>query len=220
MLAPGAVLLGNDRHCFECGHDHGIGDRCLSFHFAPEFLEAVAAAVPGARWITFAAPHLPPLPALVPIIAAAEAARDDGDAAALEELALGLAGAVLAALAGTGAAMRAPNPRDERRISRALRRIEAEAHEPLSLAELARSAGMSPFHFLRTFRLIAGTTPHQFVLHRRLHRAAVRLRRSNEPISTIALDAGFNDLSTFNRRFRRLMGSSPSVYRARGAATA
>ena len=49
VLAPGALLLGNDRHCFECGHEHGVGDRCLSFQFTPEFLQGVVAAVPGAR---------------------------------------------------------------------------------------------------------------------------------------------------------------------------
>ena len=75
---------------------------------------------------------------------------------------------------------------------------------------------MSPYHFLRTFRAVVGMTPHQFVLRTRLHRAAVRLRRSSAAISTIAFDAGFNDLSTFNRRFRRLMGASPRDYRAHG----
>src|SRR6516164_6552744 len=43
VLAPGALLLGNERHCFECSHAHGVGDRCLSFHFTAEFLEAAAA---------------------------------------------------------------------------------------------------------------------------------------------------------------------------------
>jgi AraC family transcriptional regulator len=41
----------------------------------------------------------------------------------------------------------------------------------------------------------------------------VRLRRSHEPVAAIAFEMGFNDLSTFNRRFRRLMGSTPSAYR-------
>ena len=54
----------------------------------------------------------------------------------------------------------------------------------------------------------------EYVLRTRLHRAAVRLRTCDEPISTIAFDAGFGDLSTFNRRFRRLMGCSPGAYRA------
>jgi len=96
----------------------------------------------------------------------------------------------------------------------ALRRIEAQACEPLSLDELASAAAMSPYHFLRTFRAVVGMTPHQFVLHRRMHHAAVRLRRSKDSISAIALDCGFADLSTFNRRFRRIMKQSPGAYRA------
>jgi len=213
VLAPGAVLLGNEGCCFECGHEHAIGDRCLAFHFAPDHWEAIVAVVPGARQAAFAVPRLPPLPQLMPLIAAAEAARGDG--AELEELALRLAGAVAAALAGTGRTARAPSRRDERRVTEALRRIEAEAHEPIALADLAREAAMSPYHFLRTFREVVGMTPHQFVLRTRLHRAAVRLRRSHEPISAIAFDAGFNDLSTFNRRFRRVMALNPTDYRAR-----
>jgi AraC family transcriptional regulator len=214
VLAPGALLLGNHGRCFECGHEHGAGDRCLSFHFTPEFLETVVAAVPGARQVAFAAPSLPPLPALLPIIATGEAARDEGDGAALEELTLRIAGSVSAILANAKAVANAPRPRDTKRITAALRLIEAQAHEPLSLADLARQAAMSPYHFLRTFRAVVGMTPHQFILRTRLHRAAVRLRQSNDDVSAIALDAGFNDLSTFNRRFRQLMGRNPSLYRS------
>ena len=53
------------------------------------------------------------------------------------------------------------------------------------------------------------------VLRTRMHRAAVRLRRSQDAIAAIAFAAGFNDLSTFNRRFKKVMGVSPSVYRMR-----
>jgi AraC-like DNA-binding protein len=218
LLVPGALLLGNEGSCFECGHEHGTGDRCLAFHFAPDHWEAILAAVPGARRTAFAVPRLPPLPQFMNMLAAAEAARDEGDGGALEELALRLAGAVAATLAGGTRAAPSPSRRDQRRISDALRRIEAEAQERLALADLARDAAMSPYHFLRSFREVVGMTPHQFVLRTRLHRAAVRLRRSAEPISAIAFDAGFNDLSTFNRRFRRVMGMSPGAYRARGGA--
>jgi AraC family transcriptional regulator len=48
VLAPGAVVLGNQGHCFECGHEHAIGDRCLAFHFTPEYWQEIVAAVPGA----------------------------------------------------------------------------------------------------------------------------------------------------------------------------
>ena len=215
VLVPGAVLLGNPGYCFECGHEHGTGDRCLAFNFTPDGLEAVAAAVPGARRTVFSVPRLPPLPSLTPLLADAEAARDDGDRAELEELALRLAGAVVSILAGTVGGAPSPSRRDQRRLTDALRRIEAEASEPLALADLAREASMSRYHFLRTFHRMVGMPPHQYVLRTRLHRAALRLRRSTESISAIAFDVGFNDLSTFNRRFRRVMGVSPSAYRGR-----
>jgi AraC family transcriptional regulator len=214
VLVPGAVLLGNAGACFECGHDHGNGDRCLAFHVTPAFMEAANGAA-GARGELFSVASLPPLPQLTPILAAAEAARDDGDSGAFEELALRLAGAVTALLAPARRTVRPPNSRDERRISAAARWIEQHTDAPLSLRDLAREADLSPYHFLRTFRQVVGVTPHQFVLHTRLHRAAVRLRRTDDAISSIAYDAGFNDLSTFNRRFRRLMGVNPGVYRAR-----
>src|SRR3990172_8222760 len=90
-LAPGGMILGNAGACFECGHEHTTGDRCLAFHFAPEHLESIVADVPGVRRTTFAVPSLPPLPRLMPLLAAAEAARDDGDGRELEELALRVA---------------------------------------------------------------------------------------------------------------------------------
>jgi AraC family transcriptional regulator len=218
VLAPGGILLGNAGACFECGHEHGAGDRCLAFSFTPALLETIISGVPGARRATFAAPHLPPLPALMPLLATAEAAREAGDSIELEELGLRLAGAVVATLSGSRRPPAHASRRDEHRISDALRRVEAEAHGPLALTDLAREVGMSPYHFLRTFRQVAGMTPHQYVLHTRLHRAAVRLRTSADPVSAIAFDAGFGDLSSFNRRFRRLLGCSPGAYRARSQA--
>ncbi|WP_371010684.1 helix-turn-helix transcriptional regulator [Mesorhizobium sp. RCC_202] len=215
MLAPGAILLGNPGACYECGHEHGAGDRCLSFHFTPAYMERVVADVPGAKRLGFAAPRLPPLPALAPLLAEAEAARETGDSEAFEEFGLRLAGAVVAAGSDAGPADRTPSSRDQKRVAEAVRRIELEAEQPLSLTALADSTATSPYHFLRIFRHVAGMTPYQFLLRTRLHRAAVRLRSSGMPISTIAFDAGFNDLSTFNRRFRREMGEAPGNYRAK-----
>ncbi len=213
LLTPGAILLGNDRHPFQCHHDHGCGDRCLAFNFTSEFQTDVVAATPGVRRTVFASSFLPPLETLAPFLAAAEAARDDGDEGALEELAPLLLAATSQAASGSDRAKRQPNARDERRISESVRRIEEETSEAVTLAELARAAAMSPYHYLRTFRDLVGVTPYQFILRARLHAAALRLRRSNDNISTIALEAGFNDLSTFNRRFRRIMGKSPGAFR-------
>lgn len=215
MLAPGALLLGNPGTCYECGHEHGGGDRCLSFHFRPDYMERIVADVPGARKPAFDAPRLPPLPALAPLLAEAEAARETADKDAFEELSLRIAAAVVATVSSTTPASRAPSRRDQKRVAEAVRRIELDADGPVSLSVLADEAATSPYHFLRTFRQVAGMTPYQFLLKTRLHRAAVRLRMSNDTISAIAFEAGFNDLSTFNRRFRRIMGETPGNYRAR-----
>ena len=129
-------------------------------------------------------------------------------------MALRIAGAVSGALNESKTRPPAPGVRDERRISAALRYIEARVDGPLSIAELAQVATMSPYHFLRTFRALVGMTPHQFILPTRMKRAAVTLRRTHEHISAIAFAAGFGDLSTFNRRFQRIFGLSPGAFRA------
>src|ERR1700716_608367 len=107
VLAPGAALLGNHGHCFECGHEHGIGDRCLSFRFSPEFVESVVWELPGAPQLAFTLPNLPPLPQLIPVVADAVAARDGSDEASFEELALSLVAKVGVALTGMSASARA-----------------------------------------------------------------------------------------------------------------
>ncbi len=216
VLTPGSLLLGNHRACFECLHDHSKGDRCLSFHYTPGFLEDVVADIPGARNTAFNAPRLPPLRSLVRLLAVAEAARDEGNSALLEEVALQLAAAATAELAGVGSTPRTPAPSDQRRVSEAVHWIETHSRHPVVIAELARLAAMSPFHFLRTFRAVVGMTPHQYLLRTRLHSACLELRGGDDTISTIAFRTGFSDLSTFNRQFRRIVGMSPGVFRAGG----
>ncbi|MDF3151978.1 AraC family transcriptional regulator [Mesorhizobium sp. XAP10] len=218
MLAPGALLLGNPGTCYECGHEHGSGDRCLSFHFRPSYMERIAAGVPGARKLAFEAARLLPLPVLAPLLAEAETAREMADIDAFEELSLRMAGAAVATASGATHVRRAPSRRDQKRVAEAVRRIELDADGPISLSALADETATSPYHFLRIFRQVAGMTPYQFLLKTRLHRAAVRLRMSDNAVSAIAFEVGFNDLSTFNRRFRRIMGQTPSQYRSRPGA--
>jgi AraC-like DNA-binding protein len=133
-------------------------------------------------------------------------------------LVLRVAGAVCVALSDDNpASQRAPTPRDERRIAMALRRIETQRGARLSVDELAAEAAVSSFHFLRIFEQVVGVTPGQYMLRTRLHRAAVRLRSSNDAIAAVALDSGFADLSTFNRQFRRATGLTPRAYRTQRA---
>ncbi len=85
---------------------------------------------------------------------------------------------------------------------------------------LGREAGLSPYHFLRTFERLTGLTPHQYVRRARLRQAAMRLAADPGRVLDIALDSGFGDVSNFNRAFRAEFGVSPRGYRRqRGAGT-
>lgn len=215
LLYPGAVMLGNPGACFECGHAHGTGDRCIGFQFAPSLFEEIAASVAGSARFRFTSAMLPALPVLtIPIVALEAAARGESHAA-LEERAIGFAEKVLAVCVGAQDDAAAPRARDERRISLALRHIETHLDEKLDLDALAGVACMSKYHFLRSFRRSVGATPYNYLLGLRLRRAALRLGTSDVPVATVAFDAGFGDLSTFNRHFRALFGKSPRAYRAR-----
>jgi AraC-like DNA-binding protein len=93
------------------------------------------------------------------------------------------------------------------------------ARPDLSVGALARRHGCTPRFVQRLFEA-EGTTFTEYVLNRRLGRARGLLtdpRRADEKISTIALDAGFADVSYFNRTFRQLYGDTPSGVRARTA---
>lgn len=211
-LAPGAILLGNAGDCFCCGHEHSIGDRCLSFRFEEDFFEGVLSAVPGARDAALRRPALPP-GTRDDLAIGAEAAFDDPGA--LEELAIDLASAVVAAT--NDAPLEDRRGVRTKRIEELAQWIESEPEHPFQLELLARQAAMSRFHLLREFKREMGITPYQFVLSLRLRRAARALRQTRDAILAIALDCGFSDLSEFNRRFRRVVGLTPGDYRRRAA---
>ena len=143
-----------------------------------------------AGWLS-GVPRLPPQPDLLPIVAAAEAAREDGDAAELEEMALASCRRSFRDVCGTGRAIRArrADPMSGGSAA-ALHRIERTRTSRCRWPISPVSAAMSRYHFLRTFRAVVGMTPHQYILHTRLHRAAVRLRRTSDSISAIAFAAG------------------------------
>ncbi|MBV8911825.1 MAG: helix-turn-helix transcriptional regulator, partial [Acetobacteraceae bacterium] len=192
-LSPGSVLLGNDGTCFECRHAHGRGDRCVAFHFSPDYIRPVLRGHRVRRRGAFVASHVPPSTELVPVLAAIEAAARHADPAALEEAGLRLLSAALAV--DTGQRAQAPTLREERQVSTVIRRIEREYGEELPLSALAQGVELSPFALLRSFRRVVGMTPHQYVLRTRLQRAAVRIAETTAPVSRIAYEAGFNDLS-------------------------
>ncbi len=130
---------------------------------------------------------------------------------------MGLVERVIAATAGRGRSAAPPTARETRRVVDAIRAVESDATQPVSLEQLARVAGVSKYHFLRVFRRLTGMTPHQYLISARLRRAALALASSRRPVLAIALDSGFGDLSTFNHRFRAAFGVTPTQYRASAA---
>jgi AraC family transcriptional regulator len=212
LLYPGAFLLGNSASCFACGHAHGRGDRCIAFQFAPEFFAEIAASIAGSSRFRFAAGMIPAVPEMMRIAVSAEHAALHPSMAS-EELAVSVAERAITLMSGHRARPISPSARDEKRISAALRHIEASADDPLDLDTLAGAAAMSKYHFLRCFRGIVGLTPYQYVLGMRLRRAAIAVTTSARPIAALALEAGFGDVSTFNAHFRHAFGRTPTAMR-------
>ena len=206
VMSPGSLLLGRYGRSFECGHEHGTGDRCVAFYYAPEFFERAGSAC------TFPVHRVPPIATLAPWVVRAGCALRAPATAALEELAHGLAGAVLEVLETSGGNSRT-SAADARRISATLRFIEANLSDSLPLDLLASTARMSGFHFIRVFKKVTGVTPHQYILRARLREAATRLKVRQEPVLEIALDTGFRDLSHFHHAFLAEFGVSPRAYR-------
>lgn len=213
LMYPGALLLGNAGACFECGHEHGTGDRCLSIHFASRLFEEIAAAATGSYRFRFPTNMLPALRQLAGPIVKVEAGTLAADPISLEELSIGLAEAVFAVLSDGARATGNPPARDRRRVSDVVRYIEDNADQPLGLSNLAGLACMSRYHFLRTFRQVLGITPYQLLLNMRMRRAALALTTTPAEVAAIAFASGFGDLSTFNARFRNMTGMSPQAFR-------
>jgi AraC-like DNA-binding protein len=101
-----------------------------------------------------------------------------------------------------------------RHLLRAKDLIDARYREPLDVAALARAAHLSPAHFSREFRRAFGDTPHQYLLTRRLERAAALLRTTDRTISDICFTVGLRSVGSFTTSFRRSFGRSPAAYRA------
>ena len=215
LMTPGSLLLGNAGQCFECGHEHGLGDRCISFRYSPDYFERLAADAAVVRGRpNFSVLRLPALQPLSGIVARASAGLIGARDTYWEELSMQLAAETMELTNGQSPKGVNPTPSTVARVTRAVRMIERKTDMELSLRDLAREAGLSPYHFLRTFQQVTGVTPHQYIRRMRLREAAARLAAHKDKILDIALDSGFGDVSNFNRAFRAEFGVPPRTYRA------
>jgi AraC family transcriptional regulator len=216
LMTPGSVMLGNHGHCFECSHDHGAGDRCVSFWYSPEYFEPLVADAGVRRHgVDFRVPCLPALRHLSPLVARAGIGAAGSGEVAWEELGVRLAVRATELASGVSANPTALPLNAEARVTRTVRTVDRRPDGGWTLAALAREAGLSPYHFLRTFERVTGVTPHQYVRRARLREAAIRLMAESRTVLDIALDCGFGDVSNFNRAFRTEFGETPRMFRRR-----
>ncbi len=218
ILTTDFLMLANPGQAYEISHDHAGGDCGLVFHFDEDALEDVARHSLGATTRRyFARSVLPPIPRIDALRHLAEQRLvSGGPALGLDEVGLMLAAHALehanANVASNATkAISRPHARDT--VYAALQHLEHAASEELRLADVARAVGLSPFHFLRLFKRETGVTPYRFVIQARIRKAIVLLRETNLPVTRVALDVGFADLSNFINAFRREVGSSPARFR-------
>jgi AraC family transcriptional regulator len=91
--------------------------------------------------------------------------------------------------------------------------VEASLDQDLTLASLAREAGYSRAHFLRMFRESTGTTPHQYVMRRRIAQAEKLLSEKELGVAEIAVACGFSSQAHLTLAFRKQTGMTPAEYR-------
>jgi len=208
-LVPGSILIGRTGEEYRCTHDHHLGgDECLSFQLAPELVEQLNGS--DKAWSLGGIPPVPGLTALGEL--AWVIAQGNGDLG-LDEIGLILLKGFVETVSQWPDRDTTSDPRLRKRAANAALWIDENSHHALDLNAMAKEAGLSPFHFLRTFTRTMGVTPHQYLVRSRLRRAARLLVDPDLSVTHVAMDVGFNDLSNFVRTFRRASGMSPSQFR-------
>lgn len=206
-VSEGAIILGNADEAFGCLHLDNRGNR-RSVLALDEVLMAELAEDLRADG-GFAVAAIAPGRTSAPLYGAIR--RLARDSVPQEESVITVTAAALAL--GRRVRKRDGSRADHRRVREVANEIQRRYVEPLPLAELAAGAGLSRFHFIRAFREVTGETPRQYQIGARLRAAADQLLDTKAPITTIALNVGFNDLSYFNHTFRDAFGQSPRAWR-------
>ena len=99
-----------------------------------------------------------------------------------------------------------------RHLLRARDLADARYAEPLTVADMARAAGLSQAYFSREFKRAFSESPHQYLLTRRLERAATLLRVTDWSVAEVCFAAGAGSIGSFTASFGRIFGRSPMAY--------
>lgn len=106
------------------------------------------------------------------------------------------------------------------RLKRVLAFMEEHYWEPVTLADMARVAGLSRMHFAARFRVSTGVRPHEYLLRLRVERAQKLMLESTEPLAQVAFSVGFQTQAHFTTVFRRFAATTPNRWRSEQMARA
>lgn len=207
-LVAGSIFVGHPGDEFACSHDHVCGDECLSFFLADELVEMV-----GDRPEIWQVGCVVPQPELMVFGELAQATANGRTDLGLDEVGQMLAGRFVAMVTGRPPRSGPAAMRDRRRAVETALWIDTHSKDEISLEQAANQSGITPFHFLRLFSEALGVTPHQYLVRSRLRRAARLLAEEDRPVTEVAYESGFGDLSNFVRTFNRAAGISPLKFR-------
>jgi AraC-like DNA-binding protein len=101
-----------------------------------------------------------------------------------------------------------------RHLLRARDLADARYFDPLTVADMARAAGLSRSHFCAQFKRAFGESAHSYLMTRRLERAAALLRNTDYTVADICFSVGLDSVGSFTSSFRRAYGRTPTAYRA------
>jgi len=225
-LVPGSVLLLNDSEEYTITVDALQPVETFCLFFERGFVEdAYRAAVTGSASLLDASGSAPSIafferlhfdsPLLAEVMRAhAKLQRGESLGASFYAAALELVRArtnVAASVARLPSLRAATREELARRLGVATSYLHANCERGVTVAEAAREACLSPFHFHRLFTRFHGVTPHRYLNHLRLERARAMLRASDRSVIDVATDCGFESLGSFTTLYRRTFGITPGA---------
>jgi AraC-like DNA-binding protein len=211
VSTPGEVVVlhPDEAHDGRAGTGDGFGYRIL--YVEPALIAEALRAITGRpRTLPFVREPVTASPRLAGAIRAAFAGPLTP--LAVDALVAALTEGLLAAEGGDGG----PHPArrlDPSAVDRARRCLDAAGARAVSSADLEAVTGLSRYELARQFRALLGTSPHRYLVLRRLDAARVALH-AGAPLAGAAVDAGFADQAHFTRQFKRAVGLTPARYRS------
>ena len=200
------MVTGGGGAEYDCRHPFGVEDRNLCLIFPAGVVAPPVALVPVSGSVARLRRDLRRR------LGGGAAAAGDHEDEADELDAIGWS---LLAAAGSADAPAAPGARDRRVVAELRELLDREfATQDLDVAAAGAALGLSRTRMIHVFRDVTGTTPHRYLVQRRIAHAARLLGSGDAPVTEVCFASGFGSLARFQASFKRAWGMPPSRYRA------